>query len=1084
MDPLTGTVTAAAFGALLFNTIFSKTAERGLYFLINRAAEGVDAVRRRRAFDKAFDDAISAFRRQHGDEAEAQRLLTILSDERNQDALEPLALEARKLYLFPLTDRPDPWALVRTVRGVPAFASLVRGEETLARYFDELFGALHDRLLEENEFFGPALRACEQLRIGRELEAETRAARQANQRAAALLQALLDFWRQERARQEAIPDLAPLRQAYFDFLRRQYARFDANSFLPRGLLPVMIGLHDVFVDLRLQPLEPGVGRYSLTAGRQIGSERGTKRSARPPGPPTLGGIQEDVAATRAGPLSLRQALGERRLVVLGEPGAGKTTLLKRIALDFADGQGMTLYGLPDGLLPILFSIGDLARDRRECPGARPTVTDFLPFYFRQWGQLRHDLGPLLKDALDQGYALVLMDGLDEVLNAAERRDVSKLISAFVAEYAHVPGNRFVVTSRPAGYDYPLSDGFHCVEALPFDPPDIERFVEQWCPAYQCALPEGAPQRRDPPEVNAGKLKAAVFEREDVTDLARNPLLITLLALVYYEGHKLPERRVDLYKRCIEALIDKWNLVRSLGGAAVGAGGELTWKLTFKDAVSFLGPVALWIRRENPDALTIPQDRLVELFVETLHRKQGYPLGEAERLAQHDLLVSLRDASGLLQHRGGEQFGFLHPTFLEYLAARGLLNLGKQREPTVKRLAPDPAWREVLRLAVAGTDEDSVQEELLQAILDASAKGRHLGRNVVLAGECLLDAGRAPLWDQVRRRLLETMRDPDVPIETRAEAGTVLGRLGDLRPDVACRLPALVEIPAGPFWMGDDQSEWGDEKPAHQRDLPAYWISRYPVTNAQFGAFIEANGYRDDSLWTPEGRKWRDSAEKRWGRTHSDRPEYWDRYGRSRPNHPVVGVTWYEAVAYCNWLSRQFQVPGAMLQVVSGHLEPLNLEPGTFEVRLPTEAEWEKAARGGISLPGPKPNPLPQRSYPWGDQFDRLRANTADGGPGTTTPVGMYPADDQPYEVYDLAGNVWEWCSSAYVSYKESPGGGPAEPDARREDTRVLRGGSWVNRPVVARCAYRDHFLPRRLLRQPRVSGGGAPNLSTSLISGF
>jgi formylglycine-generating enzyme required for sulfatase activity len=252
-------------------------------------------------------------------------------------------------------------------------------------------------------------------------------------------------------------------------------------------------------------------------------------------------------------------------------------------------------------------------------------------------------------------------------------------------------------------------------------------------------------------------------------------------------------------------------------------------------------------------------------------------------------------------------------------------------------------------------------------------------------------------------------------------------------------------------MGDDQSGESDEKPARQWDLPTCWIGRYPVTNAQFGAFIEAGGYRDDSLWTPEGLKWRDSAEKPWGR-----------YGQSRPNHPVVGVTWYEAVAYCNWLCREFQVPGSVLQMVNDRLEPLNLEPGTFVVRLPIGAEWEKAAKGGISLPGPNPNPLPQRFYPWGDKFDRLRANTSDGGPGTTTPVGMYPADGQPYEIYDLAGNVWEWCSSAYVSYKESPGGGPAEPDARPDDTRVVRGGSWDGRPDYARCAcrfldYPDYF---------------------------
>ena len=177
------------------------------------------------------------------------------------------------------------------------------------------------------------------------------------------------------------------------------------------------------------------------------------------------------------------------------------------------------------------------------------------------------------------------------------------------------------------------------------------------------------------------------------------------------------------------------------------------------------------------------------------------------------------------------------------------------------------------------------------------------------------------------------------------------------------------------------------------------------------------------------------------------PALWDDAAYTGPNQPVVGVTWYEANAYCAWLSEMVGHP----------------------CRLPSETEWEAAARGGRV-----------RLYPWGYRFDPARANTVEGRVLGTTPVGLYPRGVGPLGLWDGAGNVWEWTSSLYQPY-------PYRPDDGREDTsasgrRVRRGGGWSNNGRLARCASRLYGPPDGLFHlQLRVSGG-TPWLSSFLNS--
>lgn len=244
---------------------------------------------------------------------------------------------------------------------------------------------------------------------------------------------------------------------------------------------------------------------------------------------------------------------------------------------------------------------------------------------------------------------------------------------------------------------------------------------------------------------------------------------------------------------------------------------------------------------------------------------------------------------------------------------------------------------------------------------------------------------------------------------------------------------LVTIPGGPFLMGTPDAErsrlakryggtresYAEESPQHAPVLGSYAIGRVPVTNALYAEFVVATGTRPPVTW-------------RAGSFPSD-----------QALHPVTDVRWDEAQALCRWLQKQTGLP----------------------FRLPTEAEWEKAARGTDGRP-----------FPWGDNWDASNANTREAGPGTTTPVGSYPDGASPFGVLDMAGNTWEWTQSLQAPYPYADDSRNAPPVAASsrlgwlvrfraapappsEQRRILRGGCYANPEGFARCACRLRLLP-------------------------
>jgi len=241
------------------------------------------------------------------------------------------------------------------------------------------------------------------------------------------------------------------------------------------------------------------------------------------------------------------------------------------------------------------------------------------------------------------------------------------------------------------------------------------------------------------------------------------------------------------------------------------------------------------------------------------------------------------------------------------------------------------------------------------------------------------------------------------------------------------LPPTSDVAAGSFLMGSadsDKQATSDEKPQYRIPVGAFAIGKFLVTVAEYTLYLKANPsvelpptytYPKDVPWAPK---------KFWGTSLT-----WAMQRQKRQDHPVVCVSWLNVRDYVSWLAKTTGMP----------------------FRLPTEAEWEKAARWDATR-------QVSRIYPWGDRFDNTHANTGLNGTGPglghTTPVGSYPTGKSPYGAQDMAGNVWEWCSSLNMSqYPYDPA--VAEIlDNRTDAARSLRGGSWLHIPRYARAAYR------------------------------
>ena len=745
---------------------------------------------------------------------------------------------------------------------------------------------------------------------------------------------------------------------------------------------------------------------------------------------------------------------ERKLVLLGEPGGGKSTFINFVALCMA-GELLKLADAnlavlrtplppePDTennkdkkpqpqpwqhgpLVPVRIVLRDLAARGLPAPG-QPTNGDTLwRFIVAELGDTLGAYAEHLKQALLQGRGLILLDGLDEVPDALQRR---AQVKQSLQDFADMFGRcRFLVTSRTYAYqrqDWKL-DGFAQAVLSPFTPGQIARFVQGWY-NHMAAID------RIPKPDAAGRtalLQSSLQRSERLGELAARPLLLTLMAQLHTErGGELPEKREELYAETVKLLMERWE----------------RYKISHKPdgSIEAIQPsLAEWLKVDSRDDL---QKALNRLAYEA-HRSQEKLIGTAD-IKQADLVDALmnaarnpevnpnklvefvRDRAGLLAARGHGIYAFPHRTFQEYLAAWHLTDTGFPEQVSTLLKADPNRWREATLLAAAkaGRGTPSAVWDLVEELCPDQPPAAELPCNEGDAWGALLAA--LALWEngllmgeasqrytrrreRVQRWMRAIVERGLLPPVDRARAGEALALLGDDRD-----LEALISIPAGSFWMGDDDMD--DTKPRHQVYLDGFKIGKYPVTNAQYAHFVR-------------------ERQQAWDSSETERLE--------RGNCPAAYLTWHGAVAYCAWLTERWRAERRIGQ--------------NAVARLPTEAEWERAARG------PSMGSGEGQVWPWQGDWAENRANVSATGIGQSSAVGMFPLGASPEGCLDMAGNVWEWCSDLYAedeyAKRAKRGQRVRNPSGPNDGSaRVVRGGSFDGHHGRACCAVRDDGRPYR-----------------------
>ncbi len=751
----------------------------------------------------------------------------------------------------------------------------------------------------------------------------------------------------------------------------------------------------------------------------------------------------------------------KHIVILGQPGSGKSTLMDYLTLVFCDYIHHSLYRQNGQPLPVYLHLKDL-KDQ--------------PIISLIESQLDNTPKGFFERLLAAGKCILILDGLDEVLDETAHDWAVKQIKDQAADY---PECWILITCRIAGWRGQLP-GFQCYQILDFDQNDIQKFISVW---YREVLRSkeinelGLNPKLERIREAEGKAYREALERasdlweslranRDIYQIAHTPLILSLITLVHYaRTTDLPKGRARLYERCLEILLDEWDFEDKR--LKIPNNPSVNDKLLVLKYIAFASLAEGWLDLDARGLENIVNPLLPKLTVS---------------IEAKELIILIYERSGILWEKAIGRYGFAHRALADYLAAKYIQEKGL--DGILINHASEERWREVTLIAIGLVGENRA-ETLLSTLIqgdppDAYAlalagysllediqvnprlrnnikesliftlnRAENLGQFVPLSAALFAtDPVITQEWVKSiligrdvrsRKRVLSFLPElgeyakPMVPLliqmiedknhesEVRIQSIIALARLG-IQDDLEiwrilttarhdnylpikriatwayCELGryvdlGLVKVPAGDFLMGSDKDKDKDaeenEFPQHSLYLPTFYISHTPVSLSEWCAFNDATYYPPKSRDRSMGSK----------------------------NTLVAQVSWHEAIMYASW-------------------------QGMF---LPTEAEWEKAARGTDG-----------RIYPWGDEWMEIPDKIKDKK--MIVPVDMFsPQCDSPYGCVGMSGISWEWTHSKYRLY-------PYRPEDGREDSevtdRVGRGG--INHKIIdrfCRCALRRCIEP-------------------------
>jgi len=787
---------------------------------------------------------------------------------------------------------------------------------------------------------------------------------------------------------------------------------------------------------------------------------------------------------------------DRALVLLGSPGSGKSTLLRRFELDMAieglRGEGET------GTLTHLIALNQYRPARRGDPLPSPSA-----WLSERWSA-RHPHLPPFADLLASGRMILLLDALNEMPHAtdAEYRERIGLWKRFVIETVRDhPATRILFTCRSLDYSAPLSTPELRVPQITIEPlsdGQVGEFLHVYSPAQSDQVWASL---KDSPQLAAVRtpyfLKLLVDQVEATGGMPAGPAEL-FTGFVRQALRREVERDNPLFQPDTLLTERDWRRVARAGG------WRTVWELPERGVlIPKLEALAYGMQARAGAGATSQVRMDYEVALDLIDHPRNA-----------DILKAGMDLAVLDEDVGREEITYFHQLLQEYFAARALAEAPNPElvRQQWRQAEITPHLREVLEnlspadnlspLPTTGWEETTVLAAPMADDAEGFIRGV-MGTNLSLAGRCAnqpeVRERLAPgFLDELRWELVGRSHAAEADLRHRIACGRELGRLGDPRfdrrvgPFGAYLMPPLVEVPGGEYPIGDDEpiedptlGTLTHHMPRHMVRLSCFEVGRFAVTNAEWACFMAAGGYEDARWWdTEDARAWRlgkgtadamrcgfrravaylksdpkrldewrsrghsnDADYERWQRNVAmteeeldahvialypggrlTEPRYWHKANLNNPSQPVVGVCWYEARAYCAWLAAQTGL----------------------SIRLPSEVEWEAAARG-----------LEGRRFAYGDEFDPLKCNTLELLVRRPLPVGLFVEGESPDGLADATGNVNEWTISLY-DVSDEPGRYPYVAQDGREDvsagpgtSRIVRGASceddqWAAHALVRR----------------------------------
>jgi len=757
-------------------------------------------------------------------------------------------------------------------------------------------------------------------------------------------------------------------------------------------------------------------------------------------------LDEQRYVTPEEALSYTEREGKRMLLIIGEPGSGKTTIIKYFALK----RNLCLPGSSPSPVILYMPLRHMAASGSE----RESLAVMLSKVFHP----NFTVQPTwIEDRLRQPKALVLLDGLDEISSQEQRVKVLRWLKNGVDACKTA---LFVMTTRDSGFRTEERDA---LQLLPqrayvqrFTPEQQLVFLENWfCAALSRDAAKELKEGKKTTEAIKVKALDAAFrlrnhlllpEMKGLNELAGIPLLLQIMAILWKQERYLPNNEDELYDHALDFLLER--RVRDK---------EIPVHVKAGQAKLLPAPVALWKQdhKDGKPVEDIKKEVMHDLVKEEIRKDPGIAIQEAETVCGY-----LADQTGVLVD-AGSVYAFRHKTFREYLAGVQLLTNVNDEADRLKSLAKrvgDPAWEEPLLFFMAKAKaglftrfmrelfdseyslslDQSAQTQLKRLIERASQKTVDAFQEKLLDGTasvsqqqyllgCLKTIGTP---EAVRVALAFKQKSPHADREALRKADEVIGHVRfDItdNEDIGDPQEGHLSVDQNTdLWYSDVEYSAQYIRIAGCKNSDFY-IAKYPVTNKQYRKFISSlQSIEKADTQDLFSAHLFDEADKISGfRKYLDRENilsnlFISRYDADRRfkenDQPVVGVSWYDAKAYCLWVSL---------------VESQGKNSGLY--RLPNEAEWQFAAAGSESRP-----------YPWGPDEPTDKHANYNRHVGATTPVGRYPEGATPEGLYDMAGNVWEWMDNGYDEDKS---------------VAFLRGGSWYGTDDNLRCSARVYLNP-------------------------